>query len=125
MTKFIIALDAGTTSSRAILMDQKGKILHKTQYEFTQHFPLPGWVEHDAGEIWDTQLKATKELIKISGIEPKEIAAIGVTNQRETTVLWDKTTGDPVHRAIVGQARRTSSFCDELKSNGKEKMLKE
>ena len=114
MTKYILSLDQGTTSSRAILFDRHGKIVRSTQEEFRQIYPKAGWVEHDADEIWASQLKVARDVID----DPAEIAAIGITNQRETTVIWDRRTGQPIHNAIVWQDRRTSGFCDELKAEG-------
>ncbi len=113
--KYILALDQGTTSSRAILFDEKGNIAGIEQKEFTQHYPQPGWVEHDANEIWDSQIRVAQQLIKRLKIRPKAIKGIGITNQRETTVVWDKTTGDPIHKAIVWQDRRTAAICDKMK----------
>jgi glycerol kinase len=115
MEKFILALDQGTTSSRAILFNKKGHLIQAAQKEFTQFYPQPGWVEHDAEEIWATQLEVTRSVIKNAAISPQQIASIGITNQRETTVLWDKNTGIPVANAIVWQDRRTAGYCDELK----------
>lgn len=112
--KYILSIDAGTTSSRAILFDKKGKQKAISQYEFPQYFPQQSWVEHDAEEIWTTQKKALHELISANDIKVNQIAAIGITNQRETTVIWDRKTGKPVHNAIVWQDRRTASICDEL-----------
>jgi len=112
--KYIIAIDAGTTSSRAILFDKKGHQIGVAQYEFTQFFPQNGWVEHDANEIWESQKKAIHDLIKQTGVQDEEIAAIGITNQRETTIIWNKETGEPVGNAIVWQDRRTASICTEL-----------
>ena len=112
--KYILSIDAGTTSSRAILFDKNGQQKAIAQYEFPQYFPKQSWVEHDAEEIWSTQKKALHELINTSGIEVDEIAAIGITNQRETTIVWDRKTGKPVHKAIVWQDRRTATICDEL-----------
>ncbi len=114
MGKYILALDQGTTSSRAILFDQNGEIIKTAQREFTQHYPKPGWVEHDPDEIWQTQLSVAREVVD----NPDDIAAIGITNQRETTIVWDKHTGKPVHHAIVWQDRRTARFCDELIAEG-------
>jgi glycerol kinase len=113
--KYIIAIDAGTTSSRAILFDKKGHQIGVAQNEFTQFFPQNGWVEHDANEIWESQKKAIHDLIKQTGVQDEEIAAIGITNQRETTIIWNKETGEPVGNAIVWQDRRTASICAELK----------
>ena len=112
--KYILAIDAGTTSSRAILFDKKGQQKAIAQYEFPQYFPQESWVEHNANEIWDTQLKAVKEVLAIETIAANEIAAIGITNQRETTIIWDRKTGEPVHNAIVWQDRRTASICEDL-----------
>ncbi len=116
--KYILSLDQGTTSSRAILFDKKGNIKAVEQEEFTQIYPKAGWVEHDPLEIWNTQLKVTQDLIKNNQIATKDIAAIGITNQRETTVVWDKHTGKPIHNAIVWQDRRTAKICDNLKAKG-------
>lgn len=113
--KYIIAIDAGTTSSRAILFDKKANQIGVAQNEFTQFFPQNGWVEHDASEIWESQKKAILDLIKQTGVQDEEIAAIGITNQRETTIIWNKETGEPVGNAIVWQDRRTASICAELK----------
>ena len=118
MEKFILAFDQGTTSSRAIVFDKKGSIISVAQKEFTQIFPKPGWVEHDANEIWSTQLGVAAEAITQAGLSAKDIAAIGITNQRETTVVWDKQTGIPIYNAIVWQDRRTATYCDELKQQG-------
>lgn len=118
MAKYVMALDAGTTSNRCILFNEKGEICSMAQKEFTQYFPKPGWVEHDAGEIWATQLQVAREAINQIGAKPEEIAAIGITNQRETTIVWDKYTGKPVYHAIVWQCRRTSEYCDTLKARG-------
>lgn len=115
MEKFILSLDQGTTSSRAILFNKNGEIQQVAQKEFTQFYPQPGWVEHDAEEIWATQWEVTQAVLKNSNILPEQIEAIGITNQRETTVIWDKHTGKPVSNAIVWQDRRTAAYCDELK----------
>ena len=115
MEKFILSLDQGTTSSRAILFNKNGEIQQVSQKEFTQFYPQPGWVEHDAEEIWATQWEVTQTVLKNSNILPEQIEAIGITNQRETTVIWDKHTGKPVANAIVWQDRRTAAYCDELK----------
>lgn len=120
MKKYILALDQGTTSSRAILFDHDGQIVATAQKEFTQYYPKAGWVEHDAMEIWGTQSGVMKEVMATAGVEASEIAAIGITNQRETTVVWDRETGKPVYHAIVWQCRRTAGFCDELKARGLE-----
>ena len=108
--QYILALDQGTTSSRAILFDKQGNICAVEQQEFTQIYPQPGWVEHDANEIWQTQLKVAQDLIRNNNIEPTDIGAIGITNQRETAVVWDKNTGEPIHNAIVWQDRRNRSY---------------
>ena len=118
MGKYIMALDAGTTSNRCILFDQKGQIVSLAQKEFTQRFPKPGWVEHDANEIWSTMLGVAVEAMQKAGASYEDIAAIGITNQRETTIVWDKNTGEPVYHAIVWQCRRTSRYCDSLMEKG-------
>lgn len=117
---YLLALDQGTTSSRAVVFDMSGSPLGMAQQEFAQAFPKPGWVEHDALEIWQSQLQTAREAVRRAGIEAKEIAAIGITNQRETTVLWERVTGRPVHNAIVWQDRRTADACDKLKASGYE-----
>src|SRR5688572_11738874 len=122
---FLLALDQGTTSSRAIVFDDAGAIVGVAQREFKQHFPKPGWVEHDADEIWQTQLDVAVEVLGKLKLKPADVAALGVTNQRETTVLWDRATGEPLHHAIVWQDRRTSATCDELRSRGVEPMIRE
>ena len=118
MAKYIMALDAGTTSNRCILFNERGEMCSVAQKEFTQFFPKPGWVEHDANEIWSTQLEVAQRAMANIGATAADIAAIGITNQRETTILWDKVTGEPVHHAIVWQCRRTSEYCDSLKEKG-------
>lgn len=118
MTKYIMALDAGTTSNRCILFDHSGKICSVAQKEFTQIFPKPGWVEHDANEIWSTMIGVVAEAMAKVKCAESDIAAIGITNQRETTIVWDKETGEPICNAIVWQCRRTSEYCDELKAKG-------
>lgn len=118
MAKYIMALDAGTTSNRCILFDERGQIRSMAQREFTQYFPKPGWVEHDADEIWGSMLGVAVEAMTRIGVSAGEIAAIGITNQRETVVVWDKNTGEPVCHAIVWQCRRTSRYCDSLKEKG-------
>lgn len=118
MDKYILALDQGTTSSRAILFDRNGQAKSAAQQEFKQHFPQPGWVEHDAMEIWQSQLSVAREAMARAGVEAGEVAAIGITNQRETTVVWDRESGEPVCNAIVWQDRRTSELCDKLKNDG-------
>ena len=118
MSKYIMALDQGTTSSRCILFNEKGDMVSVAQKEFTQYYPHTGWVEHDATEIWATQIGVAHEAMEKAGATAKDIAAIGITNQRETTVVWDKTTGEPVYHAIVWQCRRTAEYCDSLKAKG-------
>ncbi len=120
---YILALDQGTTSSRAILFDRAGNPVRVAQQEFEQHFPRPGWVEHDAEEIWETQLKVAREVL--TDLAAGELAAIGITNQRETTVIWDRKTGKPVHNAIVWQDRRTAGMCDDLERRGLEAFFRE
>ncbi|HAL94800.1 MAG TPA: glycerol kinase [Chitinophagaceae bacterium] len=122
---FILALDQGTTSSRSILFDRTGSIVGLAQKEFKQHYPQPGWVEHDAHEIWETQLGTLVEVLAKGRIQPQQIAAIGITNQRETTVIWDRATGEPIAPAIVWQDRRTAEFCDTIRSQGKAPLLQE
>jgi glycerol kinase len=124
MAKYVLALDQGTTSSRAILFDKKGAIAYVSQKEFTQYFPKAGWVEHDPMEIWSSQLEVAKDVLKKNKVAAKDIAAIGITNQRETTVVWDRKTGKPVYNAIVWQDRRTASICDKLKADGLEKDIR-
>lgn len=124
MTKYIMALDSGTTSNRCILFNEHGEICSIAQKEFTQYFPKPGWVEHDALEIWSTQLEVAQTAMANLGITAVNIAAIGIANQRETTVVWDKNTGEPVHNAIVWQCRRTSDYCDSLKARGLEEVYR-
>ncbi|HJV46758.1 MAG TPA: glycerol kinase GlpK [Bacillota bacterium] len=124
METFILSLDQGTTSSRAILFNKKGQIVHLAQREFTQHFPSPGWVEHNANEIWGSILSVIATCLSESGIKPVQIAGIGITNQRETTVVWDKTTGNPVYNAIVWQSRQTMEICEDLKSNGYDELFR-
>lgn len=118
MAKYVMALDAGTTSNRCILFNEKGEICSVAQKEFTQYFPKPGWVEHDPEEIWSTQYAVALEAMHKLNITADQVAAIGITNQRETTIVWDKTTGEPVYNAIVWQCRRTSEYCDSLKEKG-------
>ena len=118
MAKYVMALDAGTTSNRCILFNEKGEMCSVAQKEFTQYFPKPGWVEHDADEIWSTQLEVAKQAMANVGATSADIEAIGITNQRETTIVWDKETGKPVYHAIVWQCRRTSEYADSLKEKG-------
>src|SRR5688572_16108960 len=122
--KHILALDQGTTSSRAIVFDHKGAVVTTAQQEFRQIFPRPGWVEHDAQEIWATQLDAAARALRQAKLTASDIAAIGVTNQRETTVVWDRATGKPVTNAIVWQDRRTAAACDRLKVRGLAPMIR-
>ncbi|MEY4376860.1 MAG: glycerol kinase, partial [Pseudomonadota bacterium] len=120
MSQFILALDQGTTSSRSILFDHHGNLVAVAQQEFTQHFPASGWVEHDALEIWATQAGTITEVLARAGVQPSQLAAVGITNQRETTVVWDRSTGQPIHRAIVWQDRRTAETCTALVAAGHE-----
>lgn len=125
MEKYILSLDQGTTSSRAILFNKQGEIIHISQKEFTQHFPKPGWVEHDANEIWGSILSVIAQLLSETNVKPEQIAGIGITNQRETAVVWDKTTGLPIYNAIVWQSRQTAGICEELKSQGYNDLFRE
>ena len=118
MAKYVMALDAGTTSNRCILFNEKGEMCSVAQKEFTQYFPQAGWVEHDANEIWASQYSVAVEAMAKINAKASDIAAIGITNQRETTIVWDKATGEPVYHAIVWQCRRTSEYCDSLKDKG-------
>jgi len=118
MARYVMALDQGTTSSRAILFDERGGIAALEQHEFTQHFPRPGWVEHDPEEIWTSQLRAARGALQAAGATAADVAAIGITNQRETTVVWDRATGEPIHQAIVWQSRQTTPICDQLRERG-------
>ena len=122
---FILALDQGTTSSRSMIFDHHGNIISQAQKEFKQIFPQPGWVEHDAEEIWSTQYGTLAEAIAKAGITMRQIAGIGITNQRETTVVWDRKTGKPIYNAIVWQDRRTAAYCDELKAANHAKNIQE
>jgi len=123
--QYIMAFDQGTTRSKAIIFNKKGKIVGKANKEFTQIYPFPGWVEHDPMEIWGTQSGVAREVLESTGIRPDEIAAIGITNQRETTVVWNKNTGKPIYNAIVWQCRRTADICNDLKEKGMEDYIKE
>ena len=125
MQKYIMALDQGTTSSRCILFDKSGEIRSMSQKEFTQIYPRPGWVEHNPKEIWSSQLAVAAECMAMAGVSAQQIAAIGITNQRETTILWDRNTGEPVYNAIVWQCRRTSDMIDELKRDGFDRLIRE
>lgn len=120
-----MALDQGTTSSRAILFNKNAEIVQVAQKEFKQIYPKPGWVEHDPMEIWGSQMGVAREVLETAGVRPQEVAAIGITNQRETTVVWDKNTGKPIYNAIVWQCRRTAPICDELKKRGLEEYIKD
>ncbi len=125
MDQYILAIDQGTTSSRAIIFDKNGTIVQVAQKEFTQYFPQPGWVEHDANEIWLSVVSVYMEAIVKAGIKPSQIASIGITNQRETAVIWDRETGVPIYNAICWQSRQTADICDELKEKGYEKMVRD
>jgi glycerol kinase len=125
MSKYILSFDQGTTSSRAILFDHQGQMHGVAQKEFTQHFPKPGWVEHDAMEIWSTQIGVASEAISHQNLALTDIAAIGITNERETTAVWNNKTGLPIYNAIVWQDRRTADYCDTLKAQGKAEMIQE
>ena len=120
---YILAIDQGTTSSRAILFDKEMQITSKAQEEFKQHFPASGWVEHAPADLWSTTIKTCREVIELAGITAKDITAIGITNQRETTLVWDKITGKPIYNAIVWQDRRTAEHCRELRDAGHEEMI--
>ncbi len=125
MEKYILAIDAGTTSSRSIVFDKKGNCRSTAQKEFTQIFPQPGWVEHDANEIWETQINTINEVLVKSKLTANQLAAIGITNQRETTVVWERSSGKPIYNAIVWQDRRTASYCDELKLAGNRETIQQ
>lgn len=125
MPKYILSIDQGTTSSRSILFNKQGEIVAVAQQEFSQVFPQPGWVEHNATEIWETQLQTAKDVLKKANVAVTDIAAIGITNQRETTVVWDKHTGVPIYNAIVWQDRRTASICEAIKKENQEKLIQE
>jgi glycerol kinase len=125
MSKYILALDQGTTSSRAILFDRSGNVCASAGQEFKQYYPQPGWVEHDPEEIWRSQLNVAREALAAAGARPDDVAAIGITNQRETVVLWDRETGHPLGRAIVWQCRRTAARCDQIRRDGFDQMLRE
>ncbi|NVN17427.1 glycerol kinase GlpK [Muricauda sp. HICW] len=124
MNQYILALDQGTTSSRAVVFDQKGTIISVAQKEFTQIFPKPGWVEHDPDEIWSTQAGMAAEAVSKKGLKASQMAAIGITNQRETVVVWDRNTSEPIYNAIVWQDKRTADYCDELKKEGKSDLIR-
>ena len=123
MNKYILSIDAGTSSSRAVIIDKKGNVIGISQYEFAQYFPNDGWVEHNPLEIWNSQLKAIKDVLKKTNISAEMIHSLGITNQRETTVIWNKETGEPVYNAIVWQDRRTKDLCEKLKNKNLELSL--
>src|SRR3989442_7762073 len=125
MPDYILALDQGTTSSRAILFDREGNVRASANQEFHQHYQQPGWVDHDAEEIWQSQLAVTRRVLLESGAHAQDVAAVGITNQRETAVLWDRQTSQPLHRAIVWQCRRTAGMCDRIRQAGFDPMLRE
>ncbi|HBL35883.1 MAG TPA: glycerol kinase, partial [Firmicutes bacterium] len=118
MDKYILAMDQGTTSSRAIVFDHDGKLIGSQNQEFEQIYPKAGWVEHNPDDIWNTQVEVAREVLKKTGVSANKIAAIGITNQRETTLVWDRKTGKPIYNAIVWQCRRTAPICDDLKDRG-------
>ena len=125
MGRYVLALDQGTTSSRAILFDHGGRVVAVKNQEFRQIYPRPGWVEHDPYDIWHSQLQVAREVMQMAGVGPGDIAAIGITNQRETTLVWDRATGDPLHNAIVWQDRRTADLCGRIKDQGQEALFRE
>ncbi len=125
MPQYVLALDQGTTSSRAILFDHDGRARACAQREFTQHYPQPGWVEHDAAEIWQSQLDVAQQVMADAKVSAEDLAAVGITNQRETVLLWDRATGQPIHNAIVWQCRRTASVCDRIRAEGFDRILRE
>jgi glycerol kinase len=125
LVKYVLALDQGTTSSRAIVFDQEGASVAVSQRELTQIFPQPGWVEHDPKEIFASQRDVAREALRRSGIQPRELLSIGITNQRETTVVWDRQTGEPIHHAIVWQDRRTTELCARLRAEDAEREIRE
>jgi glycerol kinase len=125
VSRFVLALDQGTTSSRALLFDRSGAVVAVEQHEFAQHFPRPGWVEHDPAEIWESQLRAARGALARARAAPADVAAIGITNQRETTLVWERATGEPIHRAIVWQSRQTTPICDRLRAEGLEPEVRE
>ena len=125
MEKYILSFDAGTTSSRAIIFNKKGQIINVAQKEFQQIYPKAGWVEHDPMEIWASQSGVAREVLEKSAIRPDQIVGIGITNQRETTIVWDKNTGKPIYNAIVWQCRRTADYCESLKAQGLDEMFRD
>jgi glycerol kinase len=120
VSRWILALDQGTTSSRALLFDREGRVVAVDQHEFPQHFPKPGWVEHDPDDIWSSQLRAARGVLAKAGGGGADVAAIGITNQRETALVWDRSSGRPIHRAIVWQSRQTARICEGLRAAGLE-----
>ena len=125
MKQYILALDQGTTSSRAILFDHDGRLCGSAQQEFPQHFPQPGWVEHDAADIWNSQLACARQVLRESGVGAGQVAGIGIANQRETTIVWDRKSGEPIAPAIVWQDRRTADACERLRAHGKAGLIQE
>ena len=125
MAEYVLAIDQGTTSSRAIVFNHDSATVGEAQEEFTQHYPRPGWVEHDANEIWDVTLKVMRGALDDASASPEDIVGIGITNQRETVVMWDRETGEPVHNAIVWQDRRGAAFCDKLTEQGYADMVRD
>ena len=125
MTKYILAIDQGTTSTRALVFDEELSIVSTDQKEFKQHFPNSGWVEHDPEDIWQTTLETCQKAINFAAVSPSDILSIGITNQRETVIIWDRETGRPIHRAIVWQDRRTAELCDNLKKQNNEQTVTE
>ena len=121
----ILAIDQGTSGTTCLVFDERGRVGGRAYREFTQHFPRPGWVEHDASEIWDVTRAVAAEALDVAGIDGRRLAGIGITNQRETAVVWDRETGEPLHRAIVWQDRRTAARCDELRAAGHEPLVRE
>ena len=121
----LLAIDQGTTGTTCLVFDLQGELIGRAYREFTQHFPRPGWVEHDAAEIWDVSHAVAGEALDDAGLEPGELEAVGITNQRETVVCWDPSTGEPLHRALVWQDRRTAGRCDELREAGEEARIRE
>src|ERR1039458_7291994 len=125
MPPYVLALDQGTTSSRAILFDGQGRTCASASRELKQYYPQPGWVEHDAMEIWESQLAVAEKVLADAKVGPEDLAGLGITNQRETVVLWDRATGRPLHNAIVWQCRRTASLCDRIRAEGFDRTLRE
>ena len=123
--RYVLALDQGTTGSTALVVDAEGAVRARGYRELPQYFPRPGWVEHDPEEIWRTQLEAALAALAEAGVAPGDLAAIGITNQRETTILWERTTGRPVHRAIVWQCRRSAPLCERMRADGLEPLVRE